>query len=386
MKLSLISLLTDAASEMLYPVMPVYLQSIGFSILLIGVLEGMVEAIAGFTKGYFGKHSDATGLRTPYVKWGYTASALSKPLLAISALPVWVFFCRMIDRLGKGVRTGARDAMLSDEATPETKGRIFGFHRAMDTAGAVIGPVIALIFLHFYPQKYQPLFLLAAVPGLLAIGVAMLLREKNKIAKREKPKEKLRLFSFLNYWKQSPKEYRRVAAGLLFFALINSSDVFLLLQLKAHGFSDSHVILAYIFYNLVYVIAAYPLGHLADRFGMRKMLMAGFGVFAVVYFGFATATASWQFLVLLALYGCYAAATEGVSKAWLTNIAGRANTATAIGTFSALQSIAILLASTAAGALWHWGGAALTFSISALGGIILAGYFLFLKTPKTAVM
>ena len=145
--LSLVSLFTDVASEMLYPVMPIYLKEIGFSILLIGILEGVAEATAGLSKSYFGKLSDVSGKRLPFVRLGYLLSALSKPMMAVFTFPWWIFFSRTLDRLGKGLRTAARDAMLSDEATPETKGRVFGLHRAMDTVGAVIGPAAALGFL-----------------------------------------------------------------------------------------------------------------------------------------------------------------------------------------------------------------------------------------------
>jgi MFS family permease len=152
---SFVSFFTDIASEMLYPVMPVYLQSIGFSVLLIGILEGMAEATAGLSKGYFGNYSDKLGSRVPFVRWGYTLSAISKPLMAVFTFPLWVFFARTLDRLGKGVRTGARDAILSDESTKENKGKVFGFHRALDTAGAAIGPLAALVFLYYYPAQYQ---------------------------------------------------------------------------------------------------------------------------------------------------------------------------------------------------------------------------------------
>ncbi|HXU26934.1 MAG TPA: MFS transporter, partial [Bacteroidia bacterium] len=144
--ISFVSLFTDVASEMLYPVMPIYLKTIGFSILLIGVLEGVAEATAGLSKGYFGNLSDNKGKRLPFVQIGYALSAISKPMMALFVYPLWVFGARSIDRLGKGVRTGARDALLSDEATPETKGTIFGFHRSMDTLGAVLGPLLALVY------------------------------------------------------------------------------------------------------------------------------------------------------------------------------------------------------------------------------------------------
>ena len=152
--LSLISLFTDTASEMLYPILPIYLKSIGFSIVFIGILEGIAEATAGLSKGYFGKQSDITGKRVPYVQVGYFLSALSKPLMAIFIYPLWIVFVRTIDRLGKGIRTGARDAILSEETNTNNKGKVFGFHRSMDTLGAVLGPLLALAYLYFYPQNY----------------------------------------------------------------------------------------------------------------------------------------------------------------------------------------------------------------------------------------
>ena len=145
--LSLVSLFADVASEMLYPVVPVYLKEIGFSVLLIGVLEGVANFTAGLSKGYFGKLSDEKGLRLPFVKLGYLLSAISKPMMAAFIYPLWIFFARTVDRLGKGLRTAARDALLSQNATKETKARVFGFHRGMDTLGAAIGPILALLFL-----------------------------------------------------------------------------------------------------------------------------------------------------------------------------------------------------------------------------------------------
>ena len=203
--LSLISLLTDTASEMLYPIMPIYLKSIGFSIILIGILEGLAEATAGLSKGYFGKLSDNSGRRVPFVQIGYAFSAISKPMMALFIYPVWIFFARTIDRFGKGIRTGARDAILSDEASPETKAKVFGFHRAMDTLGAVMGPVFALIYLYYYPEDYKTLFFIAFIPGLLAVLVSFYLKDK----KTDLPEVKLSasFFSSIGYWKKSPEIY-----------------------------------------------------------------------------------------------------------------------------------------------------------------------------------
>lgn len=375
--LSLVSLFTDMASEMLYPVMPVYLKSIGFSIVLIGVLEGLAEATAGLSKGYFGNLSDRLGRRLPFVQFGYGLSAISKPLMAAFTYPLWVFFARTVDRLGKGIRTGARDALLSAEATHETKGRIFGFHRSMDTLGAVIGPLIALTFLAWRPGDYTTLFIIAFVPGIGAIIFTMLIQEK-----RNTPKEntaKPRFWDFLQYWSSSPVSYRQLVGSLLVFALFNSSDVFLLLKMKEAGCSDGMVIGAYIFYNFVYALAAYPLGILADRIGMKRLLPGGLLLFAVVYTGMIFAESNVVFFALFFVYGLYAAATEGVAKAWITNICEKKDTATAIGTYTAFQSICALFASSLTGILWYSAGAGVAFAVSAVAAVGVAGYLVMLK-------
>jgi len=362
--LSVVSLFTDVASEMLYPVMPIYLKSIGFSILIIGLLEGMAEATAGLSKGYFGKLSDATGKRLPFVQAGYILSAISKPITAFFTYPLWIFFVRTTDRFAKGIRTGARDAILSDEATPETKGAVFGFHRAMDTVGAAIGPSLALVYLYFHPKDYITLFYIAFIPGVIAIITTLFLKEKKKDF--TPTHEKVNFFSFLNYWKQSPAAYRQLLIGLLLFTLVNSSDVFLLLKAKDAGLNDTHVIGIYIFYNLVYALFAFPVGSLADKIGLKQMFLIGLGLFSAVYLGFSVTTNLYVFLGLFFMYGLYASATEGVSKAWISNISDPADTATAIGTYSALQSICTMLASSLAGVIWYTLGAKTLFISSGL--------------------
>ena len=372
--LSIISLCTDAASEMLYPVMPVYLKSIGFSIVFIGLLEGIAEAIAGLSKGYYGKLSDVSGKRVPFVQLGYTLSAISKPMLAFFINPIWVFFSRTTDRLGKGIRTGARDALLSDEATPETKGKIFGFHRSMDTLGAVIGPAIALIYLYFNPSQYKNLFLLAFIPGLLAILSTLFLKQKNNPAPKEK--QKVSFFSFLNYWKQSDSRYRKLLIGLLVFALFNSSDVFLLLKVKEAGINDTYVIGIYIFYNLIYSLSAFPMGLLADKLGMKKIFFTGLVIFSIVYAGMCITTELWWFVILFLLYGIYAAATEGIAKAWISNISDKKDTATAIGTYTGFQSICSLFASSFTGLIWYQWGSTAAFIGTAVVTFLVVVYFL----------
>lgn len=368
--LAWISLFTDAASEMLYPVMPIFLKTIGFSTVLIGILEGVAEAVAGLSKGYFGKYSDLTGRRVPFIQAGYTLSAISKPMMALFAAPIWIFFVRTLDRIGKGVRTGARDALLSSEATPQTKGQIFGFHRSMDTMGAVIGPSIALIYLYFFPANYKTLFILALIPGLLAIGLTLMLREKRTSAVQ--PIVKPHFFSFLRYWGKSPVTYRRVVIGLLLFTLFNSSDIFLLLKVKQSGLSDGMVIGVYILYNLTYALLAYPIGILADKIGLKSTLFLGLTIYAAVYWGIAVNNNLYHYFILFILYGLYASATEGISKAWITNITDREDCATAIGTFTGLQSICTLISSTLTGIIWFRfgsGAALMTAAVATIGVI-----------------
>ena len=216
--LSLVSLFTDIASEMLYPIMPMYLTSIGFSVMLIGLLEGIAEATAGLSKGYFGNLSDSTDRRKPFIQFGYSLSAISKPMMAVLTFPLWIFGARTLDRLGKGIRTGARDAMLSAETTTEFKGRVFGFHRAFDTIGAALGPFAALIFLMCYPAHYKTLFLLAFIPGVLAIAMTFLVKENRTVqpASISAPVVRPGFFSFIKYWKTAPREFRLLVIGFLF--------------------------------------------------------------------------------------------------------------------------------------------------------------------------
>ncbi len=390
--LSLVSLFTDLASEMLYPVMPLFLKHIGYSAIFIGVLEGIAEAVAGLSKSYFGKWSDLSGKRLPFVQLGYAFSAISKPMLAILTYPWWIFLSRTVDRLGKGIRTGARDAMLSDECTKENKGRVFGFHRSMDTFGAVLGPVAALTYLYFFPDDYKTLFLIAFIPGLLAIITTLLIKESRRPATtNHKPQtsnfksQTSNFFAFFSYWKTSSPEYKRLLTGLLLFALFNSSDVFLLLRMKESGLPDTTIISTYVFYNLVYALLAYPVGILADKIGLKRIFITGLFVFAFVYLGFALNNNSIVFIFLFLLYGLYAAATEGVSKAWISNIVDKSETATAIGTYSGFQSICALIASSLCGLLWYNFGAMVTFLITVAMTVMVIIYLSLFKRTDTAV-
>ncbi|MDP4207323.1 MAG: MFS transporter [Bacteroidota bacterium] len=370
---SLVSLFTDIASEMLYPVMPVYLRSIGFSVLLIGILEGLAEATAGLSKGYFGNLSDTLGKRVPFVRIGYALSAVSKPLMAIFIQPLWIFFARTLDRLGKGVRTSARDAILSDETTPEHKGRVFGFHRSMDTLGAAIGPVMALIFLALFPKQYKWLFIIAFLPGVMAVLLTFLVRDKAK--GQHLAKKSVSFFTYLKYWNIANANYKKLVIGLLAFTLFNSSDAFLLLVLKEKDFSDVAMIGFYIFYNLCYALLSYPVGILADKIGLKRVLVAGMLLFVVVYGAISFASGIVFLGFIFGVYGIYASATEGVSKALITNLSDKSDTATAIGFYSSFSSVFALLASSLGGFIWFTFSPKAMFLVSAVSVLLVVIYF-----------
>lgn len=372
--LSWVSLFTDISSEMLYPVIPMYLASMNYSAAFIGLLEGVAEFIAGLSKGYFGLWSDKLQRRLPFVRTGYMLSAFAKPLMILIPAGWWVLITRTIDRFGKGVRTASRDAMLSEEATPETKGRVFGFHRSMDTLGAAIGPAIALVFLWFYPNQYKWLFIAALIPGLITLFFLFRLKEKKKDTQGSK--KKVSFFSFFSYIKQSSTSYRLLITGLLLFALFNSSDMFLLLKAKELNLPDSTVIALYIGYNLVYALFSVPAGMLADKIGLNRVFVLGVVVFAMVYAGFAFASSLILLVVLFAVYGFYAAATEGIGKAWISNVVNKNEVAGAIGSFTALQSAAALLASVFAGFIWTKFGSQATFLLTAIISLLVVLYFL----------
>ena len=378
--LSLVSLFADVASEMLYPVIPIYLQNIGFSVFLIGILEGVAEATAGFSKGYFGNWSDHIGRRLPFVRMGYFLSALSKPLMVVFTYPLWVFGARTTDRIGKGLRTAPRDALLSSETSPQTKAQVFSFHRGFDTLGAVFGPLIALAFIYFYPGKLTSLFYIAVIPGMLAVLITYAIKEKKFTPKTTQ--QSPGFFSYFKYWGKAPIEYRKLITPLIIFALFNSSDMLLLLKVKESTDSNTTTIMVYVFFNLVYAISSFPLGLLADRINMKIIFLGGLILFSISYFAMAQTQSNLAFYIIFGIYGLYMAATEGISKAWLSNMVKKEETGTAIGLFVALQSLSLMIASAFAGLIWSLYGAAYAFILTAIVSLLVFIYMLiFVRKP-----
>lgn len=341
--------------------------------LYIGLLEGVADAIAGISKTYFGKLSDVSGRRMPFVWFGYVLSSFSKSAIGLFINPAWVLFTRSADRLGKGVRTASRDAMLSAEATPETKGAVFGFHRSLDTLGAFFGPILALLFLKYHPGQYHRLFAYALFPAFFVVLTLAFVKEKPVERKIEKGNP---FWNSLVYWKIATPEYRRIIAIILFFTLMNSSDMFLLLKAKETGLSDMQMISLYVFYNFIYAISSYRLGVLSDTLGKKKVFLLGLFFFIITYGGMAVNHTLWIFYILFFVYGLFMGCTEGITKAWISNLCEKVDLATALGFQSTTQSLAAMLASFIAGAIWMSFGSAAPFLFSASGALIVA-VFLF---------
>ena len=367
--LGVVSGLTDISSEMLYPVMPLFLTSVlGAPMTVVGLIEGVAEATASLLKAASGLWSDRAGRRKPFVLWGYGLSTSSKPLLALAGTWPFVLFCRFLDRTGKGVRTSARDALITASTEPQHLGLAFGFHRAMDTAGAVAGPLVTVFLLSVCGLGYRPIFLIAAVPAALGVLVLAAFVEERRLPPdgTASPRGGEAGFAVLRAAKGIfTPDYTRFLLVYGLFSVGNSSDAFLLLKAAHGGLSPTRVVLAYVLYNAVYAVAATPAGALADRLGRARTLAAGLAVFAAVYLGFARVGSGPWFWLLFAVYGFYGALAESALKAAVAERCVPENRATALGVFQGASGVLALAASLAAGWLWSHVSAAAPFYLGA---------------------
>lgn len=410
LRLGLVSFFADVSSEMLYPLMPLFLTvTLGAPASVVGGIEGAAEAIASLLKTVSGRIADRTGRRTELVFGGYSLSALAKPLIALAHSWPLVLVARLLDRTGKGFRGAPRDAIIADSTDPAVCGAAFGWHRAMDTMGAVVGPLLALGLLALVGGDLRRVILLAAIPGvigaLLVLTVSDPGRQRNEVAGAERggeagpmhdspgscataapsPKSRERL-----RWSAVPRSFKLYLGAWLPFVLVNSSDVFLILRAKQLGFSTTAVVLVYTLYNVVYAFASVPLGHLSDRLGRRQVLVGGMIVFAAVYAGFSFATQTWHVVALFVVYGLYIAATDGVGKAFAVDLVPRELRATSIGLLGTLTGVATLAASSIAGVLWDAVRPQAPFVFGAAGALVSALLFAFLpglhkpSAPETA--
>lgn len=360
-RLGWISFLLDVASEMVYPLIPLFLSAVlaapGFA---LGLIEGAAEGLLAIVTAISGWRSDKLRARVPFLRAGYGIAALSKPFLALVGSWPAMLGLRALDRLGKGIRTAPRDALIADLAGPEQRGRAFGFHRSMDTAGAVVGVLIALGLLALLPGRYRTIFALTAIPGLAAVALVFTVREPAQSASDEAPPA-LPLHTSA---RALPAAYWRSAACLWLFALGNSSDTFLLLRARSEGFSDLSVIWAYALYNVVYSAIAFPAGSLSDRIGRKRVIALGWLVYAGVYAGFAACSGPALWGLFLA-YGLYMGLTQGVARALVADAVPARMRGTALGVYHLGAGVGLLSSSALAGWLWDHSGHAAPFWVGA---------------------
>ncbi len=375
--LGLVSLFQDLSSEMLYPVVPLFLTTVlGAPMTVIGLIEGFAEFTAAILKAVFGRLSDRFQRRRAFISLGYGLSAMSRPLLLFANSWGFVLAARLADRLGKGVRTSPRDALLAAAAPAAHRGKVFGVHRALDTIGAVIGPLLAIWLLAITDNDYHSVFLIAVIPSALAFLLTFLVKD----VKTEIATIKLTDYCSLLTGHFSSAYWSFMAINFIFF-IGNSSDVFLILRAREIGLSTSEAILAYVVYNLAYALLAMPAGMISDRLGRRRVMQSGFLVFALVYAGFAIIEAPFFIWPLFMLYGFYAAMTDGVGKAAIADLVAPEHCGSAIGIFYMMTGCAALIANGLAGWLWKEFGAAAALSLSA--SLSIAATFLMFLGKKS---
>jgi MFS family permease len=355
-----VSLLTDASSEMVYPVLPLFLANVlGAPVAAIGLIESLAEATASFMKIGSGWLSDRVGRRKPLIAVGYSLSNLAKPVLALSATWPAVLVLRLADRVGKGVRTAPRDALIAESAAEGERGRSFGAHRALDTLGAAIGPFVAWTVLTLSPDAYRTVFLISAIPGTLAIVVVLFaVRDaQSRTRAQDAPRPSFRHFS-------RPLIVFTAISGT--FALANSSDALLILRAQDLGASAALIPLMYVVFNLVGAALSGPFGARSDSVGRRRLLVFGFAGYAFVYLGFALAHSPASPWLLFALYGIPYAATEGMTRAYVCDLAGPDRRGTVLGAYTFVLGLAALPSSALAGVLWDTVSHAAPFLLSAV--------------------
>jgi MFS family permease len=370
--LGLVSFFNDVASEMIYPIVPIFLTSVlAAPVAIVGLIEGIAESTASILKFVSGWLSDKFQKRKPFVVLGYSFSAISKIFLSLAHSWPFVLFARFIDRFGKGTRTSARDALIAESSENLVRGRSFGFHRALDTLGAVVGPLIALLAIHFLDNKFRLIFFLAFIPAFIAILLLIFLV-------KEKKKELISSSTFHFNWRNFDPSFKIFLLISFIFALGNSSDAFLILRAQNLGLSVSLIVLTYVLFNFTYAIFSTPAGIISDKIGPKKVLLAGFLLFSAVYLFFGLAHSSLFLWLLFPIYGIYMALTEGVGKAYISNLIPQEKTGTAFGVYQTTIGLCTFFASLIAGLLWTYIGVSAPFIFGSLMAVISAFLFVIL--------
>lgn len=356
-QLGWVSLLTDAATEAVYPLLPVFItQVLGGPPIALGIVEGAADATSSVLKIVAGRWSDRRRMRKPIVLTGYTISSLVRPFIGIATSWLHVFALRVTDRVGKGLRSSPRDAMLAALAPPGERGRVFGYHWGMDHAGAAVGPLLATIFLYFSPDNYRLLFALTIIPGLLAVATLLRVPEVHD--------EQAATETVSGHGALTPA-LKRYFVILSIFMLGNSSDAFLLLQLSHSGVPLMGLTLLWSAQHAIKALLSMHGGMLSDRIGRRALIVSGWIVYAIVYAGFALSTSMYALVGWFLVYATYASAVEGSEKALITDLTPAAVRATAFGWHAAVQGVGALAAGIFFGFLWQTFGAPAAFMTGA---------------------
>ena len=338
------SFFTDTSTKMIYSVMPLFLLSIGASKTTIALIEGVAESTASLLKAFSGYWSDKIGKNKPFMIIGYGITALITPLYAFVSYPIQVLVFRFLERTGKGLRTAPRDSLISASVKNNDAGKNFGFHKMMDNSGAIIGPLIAFAVLYFFPKDYTKIFWLATIPAILGvITIIGFIKEASVVEKSKITKTS---------YKRLPKKFYLFLAIITIFSLGNSSDALLLIKTSETGVKASFIPLMYMIFNVVSVFFAVYIGKLSDRIGREKLIIAGFFIYALVYFLFGRFNHLNLFIVLFILYGLYSALTDGSQKAFISDIVSKELKGTGYGIYHAVLGITLLPASFIAGKLY----------------------------------
>ena len=360
----LTSFLTDTSVKMVYSVMPMFLLSIGASKTSLSLIEGIAESTAALVKTLSGFWSDKIGKNKPFMLIGYGISALIIPLYSFVVSPLQVLYLRFTERLGKGIRTAPRDSLIAGSVTNGETGKSFGLQKAMDNSGAIVGPLAAFVLLIFFHNSYRLIFLLAGIPGILGIFVII-------FGIKEAKKSKESLFKKFHF-KDFPRKYYLFLVIIFIFTLGNSTDALLMVKANEVGVKVAFIPLVYLVTSIVSVLLAIPLGSLSDRVGKEKLLIGGFLVYAIVYFGFGATTSIGTIVGLFALYGLYSAATDGIQKAFVSDIIDKNKQGTGLGIYNALLGVTLLPASLIAGLLYDKVNSSIPFYFGAATAVISA--------------
>lgn len=340
----LTSFFTDTTTKMIYAVMPLFLMSIGATKTELSLIEGVAESTASVIKALSGWWSDRTGKNKPFMVIGYIFTAVISPLFALVTSPLQVLVLRFTERIGKGIRTAPRDSLIAGSSSEGKKGRSFGFHKAMDNSGAIVGPLLAFWVLSVFPGNYRKVFLLSAIPGLLGILAIVIFVNEAKKCKESLPK------GFK--WRDFPVKFYLFLGIAFVFTLGNSTDALLLVKANDIGIQAVFIPLVYLIFNSVSVALAVPAGILSDKFGRERLIIFGYLLYSLIYFGFGRTTDQVTVILLFALYGLYSATTDGIQKALVSDLIADNKRGTGLGIYNSLIGITLLPASIIAGVLY----------------------------------